>query len=101
MASPTPRPVTRALTSVGDHLRGWRRLHGLTLEVVADRAGVSTSTLRRIEAGDGASLEHVLRVARALGVMDSWVAAVDPLASDVGRLRAEELLDAPRARRRR
>jgi hypothetical protein len=34
----------------------------------------------------------VLRVARALGVLDSLVAALDPYATDEGRLRSEEAL---------
>jgi hypothetical protein len=46
----------------------------------------------RLENGEGASLENVLRVARALGVLDSLVAALDPYATDVGRLRSEEAL---------
>jgi hypothetical protein len=46
----------------------------------------------RLENGDGASLENVLRVARALGVLDSLVTALDPYATDVGRLRSQEAL---------
>jgi hypothetical protein len=46
----------------------------------------------RIESGAGASLESVLRVARALGVLDQIASAVDPYATEVGRLRSEEAL---------
>jgi len=46
----------------------------------------------RLERGEGATLENVLRVARALGVLDVLTGALDPYASDVGRLRAEESL---------
>jgi len=46
----------------------------------------------RIESGTGASLESVLRVARALGVLDQLASALDPYATDVGRLRSEEVL---------
>ncbi|MCH8612786.1 helix-turn-helix domain-containing protein [Arsenicicoccus dermatophilus] len=99
MTTPTPRPVLRALDRLGGSLRGWRTLQGLTIEQVAERAGVSTSTVKRIESGQGAALEATLRVARALGVLDDLVASVDPLGSDVGRLRAEELLPT-RGRRR-
>jgi hypothetical protein len=46
----------------------------------------------RLEHGEGASLENVLRVARALGVLDSLTEAIDPYSTDVGRLRSEEAL---------
>jgi hypothetical protein len=46
----------------------------------------------RLENGEGASMESMLRVARALGVLDSLVAALDPYSTDVGRLRSEEAL---------
>jgi hypothetical protein len=46
----------------------------------------------RVEGGDGGTLENVMRIARALGVLDQLVAALDPYATDVGRLRADELL---------
>ena len=71
----------------------WRRLRGLTAEEIADRAGISRATLSKLEAGTGGtSLENTLRVARALGVMNEIVAALDPLSTDIGRLRSEELL---------
>lgn len=87
-----PRPVARALADVGAHLATWRRLQRLTAEQVADRAGISRTTLSRLEAGSGASLENTLRVARALGVLDVIVDVLDPYTTDVGRLRADEEL---------
>ncbi|ADB35451.1 helix-turn-helix domain protein [Kribbella flavida DSM 17836] len=87
-----PRPVSRALADIGSHLATWRRLQQLTAGQVGDRAGVSRATVQRLEAGDGASLENTLRIARALGVMDLLVAAVDPYSTDVGRLRADQEL---------
>jgi hypothetical protein len=46
----------------------------------------------RLENGEGATMENLLRVARALGVLDQLVEAVDPYKTDVGRLRSEEAL---------
>ncbi|OIQ77738.1 hypothetical protein GALL_405700 [mine drainage metagenome] len=46
----------------------------------------------RLEKGEGASVENLLRIARGLGILDSLLAALDPYQSDVGRLRSEELL---------
>lgn len=37
-------------------------------------------------------MENLLRVARALGVLELLTKALDPYATDVGRLRAEEKL---------
>ena len=49
-------------------------------------------TLRRIETGHpGVSIGNVAQVLRALGILDQVVSAVDPLASDIGRLRAGRL----------
>lgn len=86
-ATPTPPAIGAALRDIGRHLTDWRLLGGLTQAQVADRAGVSLMTLRRIEDGAGASLENVLRVARALGVLDGVVSSLDPMATDIGRAR--------------
>lgn len=91
-SSPTPPAVRRAIREIGRHLADWRRLHGLSASQVADRAGTSIGTVYRIESGDGASLENILRVARALGVIEQVVAAVDPTTTDIGRARALESL---------
>lgn len=88
----TPTPVISGLRSIGGDLATWRRLRRLTIAQVADRAGVSRDTVMRLEKGEGASVEKLLRVARALGVLDSLVAALDPYLTDVGRLRSEESL---------
>lgn len=98
-ARPVPAPVTRGLRVLGEDLATWRKLRRLTVAEVADRAGVGTSTVLRLESGAGATLENTLRVARALGVLDLLTKAIDPYSTDVGRLRADEEL--PRRVRRR
>lgn len=90
---PTPAPVRRALGEVAEDIAAWRKLRSLTQAQVADRAGVGTTTLRRLERGDGGvSLENLLRVLRALGVLDDLLRGLDPYESDVGRLRSAERL---------
>jgi transcriptional regulator with XRE-family HTH domain len=88
----SPVAVAAARRRIGSDLAIWRRLRRLTAAQVADRAGVSRHTVMRLESGEGASLENVLRVARALGVLDLLAASIDPYATDVGRLRSEEAL---------
>lgn len=84
--------VERQAALFGERLRGWRLVLGLTAEQVAERSGISRVTLRKIETGDaGVAFENVLRVSRALGVLDVLVDSVDPLNSDLGRARAGEL----------
>lgn len=90
---PTQTPVRRALRQFGEDVATWRRLQRLTADQVADRAGVSRPTLYRLEHGEGKiSLENAFSIARALGLLDRLASAIDPYATDVGRLRSEEVL---------
>jgi transcriptional regulator with XRE-family HTH domain len=91
-ASRTPIAVANGQRRMGEDLATWRRLRRLTAAQVADRAGISRYTVMRLENGEGATMENLLRVARALGVLDQLVEAVDPYKTDVGRLRSEEAL---------
>ena len=55
-------------------------------------SGHHRDTLRKIEAGNpNVSFNSVTQVLRALGILDQLVDAADPLASDIGRLRAGRL----------
>ena len=90
---PTPVPVQRALRQFGEDIVAWRKLQRLTAAQVADRAGVNVGTLRSLEQGEGTtSLKNTFLVARALGLLDKLASALDPYATDVGRLRTEERL---------
>jgi transcriptional regulator with XRE-family HTH domain len=95
----TPTAVTRAQRVLGEDLCTWRKLRQLTAAEVANRAGVGVNTVLRLEKGEGATLENVLRVARAVGVLDLVTNSLDPYATDVGRLRSEQALPT-RVRRR-
>ena len=90
--SRTPIAVASGQRRIGEDLATWRRLRRLTAAQVADRAGISRYTVMRLENGEGATMENLLRVARALGVLDQLVEAIDPYQTDVGRLRSEEAL---------
>ena len=90
---PLPAGVRRALHGTGEDLSTWRKLRGLTQAQLADRAGVSRDTLVRLERGDGGvSIEKLLRIMRALGILDGFARALNPYETDVGRLRSEERL---------
>jgi transcriptional regulator with XRE-family HTH domain len=90
---PLPGGVRRALRNVAEDLSTWRKLRGLTQAQLADRADISRDTLIRLERGDGGvSIEKLMRVLRALGILDGLTQALDPYETDVGRLRASERL---------
>ncbi len=90
--SRTPIAVASGQRRLGEDLATWRKLRRLTVAQVADRAGISRYTVMRLESGAGATMENLLRVARALGVLELLVAALDPYETDVGRFRSEEAL---------
>lgn len=84
--------INEQLAAFGEHVRGWRMVLGLTAQQVSERAGITRDTLRRIEAGEpGVGFGKCAQVLRALGVLDQAIAAIDPLESDIGRLRAGNL----------
>ena len=84
--------IDRQVTEFGEHVRGWRMVLGLTAQQVSERAGITRDTLRKIESGNpNVSFNSVTQVLRALGILDQLVGAADPLASDIGRLRAGRL----------
>ena len=84
--------MVRQVTELGGHIDGWRMVLGLTAQQVAERADITRDTLRKIESGNpNVSFNSVAQVLRALGLLDRVVDAVDPLNSDIGRLRADRL----------
>jgi transcriptional regulator with XRE-family HTH domain len=90
---PAPAPVRRAQRSLAGSVTTWRKLRGLTQAQLAGRADVSRGVIQRIEAGDGGvSVENLLRILRALGIQQLLTDALDPLASDIGRMRADQEL---------
>lgn len=93
MVRPTSTKVIEANQEIGNQLRTWRKLQRLTLEQVADRAGIARSTLQRIEKGDGGvNFMAVLSTARALGILERVIAAFDPYETEFGRARADHAL---------
>lgn len=90
-----PAAIRRANRSLAEDIAAWRKLRGLTQAQLADRSGVGLATLARLEkGGGGASIENLLKVMRALGILDNALKALDPYETDIGRLRADQ--DLPR-----
>src|SRR5665213_2834167 len=90
---PNSVQTRRAAVDLGEHLRTWRKLLGLTGQQIAERAAITRQTLARLERGDtSVGLDVFLNVARALGQLDSVVDSIDPYETPFGRARAEESL---------
>ena len=90
----SPR-TSRDLRTLGRHITAARKIHGLTAELLAERAGITRPTLHRIEHGEGGvHVDAVLSVLRVLGAADAVVSAADPLNTDFGRLNADRAVRA-------
>lgn len=84
------RRTKRSASEIGENLRAWRKLLDLTSQQVADRAGISRPTLRKLENGDSVGQHVFLSVAQALGIADRIVEATNPWETDLGRMRSEQ-----------
>ncbi len=84
---------------LGESLRQWRIILGLSQELAAERANISMPTLRRVERGDpGVKMRSFLALVSILNLTERFVSAAEPLETDLGRLRAH-LLGRQRAKR--
>lgn len=65
------------LNRIGRHLKAVRLRQNVTQQSLADAAGVSLSSLKKIEGGRIASFDSLLRVLRTLGKLDVLQPLVD------------------------
>lgn len=93
MRRSSPFKTQQAASDIGAQLQSWRKLRGLTVQQVAERAGVTRQTVGRLERGDlSVGMEVFLNACRALGVLDRVVEATDPYETAFGRARADQSL---------
>ena len=64
------------LAALGERLAQRRLRRDLTQQQLADEAGVSRRTLVRLEAGESTQLTNLVRVLRALGLLENLPALV-------------------------
>lgn len=76
MLQPSYRTVEQLEAGFGDALRALRLDQNLDRITVAERAGVSESALKNLEAGRG-TIHTLVRVLRALG-REGWLDSVAP-----------------------
>lgn len=65
------------LGRIGNQMRSARLRQNITQQSLADAAGVSLSSLKKIEKGEIGSFESLLRVMRTLGKLDVLQPLVD------------------------
>ena len=83
----------RLQAELGENIRRWRRINGMSSSDLAERATVTRDTLRAIESGSAAPrLDSFMSVLIALGIADTLVEATDPFRSDAARARIDDLL---------
>ncbi|WP_329371985.1 helix-turn-helix domain-containing protein [Streptomyces sp. NBC_00669] len=63
---------------LGDNVRRYRRMAGLSQEQLADEAELSTGTIQKVEQGGSVRIETLHIIARALGIRTSQLLAEDP-----------------------
>lgn len=79
--------VEQLAHDIGERLSRIRLGRNLTQQALAAQAGISTRTLRRLEAGEGATLDTLIRVVRGLGLESHLEALLpDPGIQPVERL---------------
>lgn len=67
-ADPIPAPVEAELAEIARRIRQWRADSGLTLHKLAQRSGVATSTIQKVETLQMVpSVAVLLKIARGLG----------------------------------
>ncbi|WP_267245185.1 helix-turn-helix domain-containing protein [Streptomyces sp. PR69] len=71
-------------TGLADNIRKYRRTGGLSQEGLAEAAGLSLSTVRKVEQGGDVRVETLHALARALGVSTSALFATEAPRSVVG-----------------
>jgi len=94
-----PIPVKRALRKLGEDLRDARRRRRIPVQILAERASISRTSLNKVEKGDpGVSMGIYARVLFVLGLVDR-IADLADVRSDALGLALEEA-DLPQRIRR-
>ena len=88
-----PIPAMRALRKVGRDINDARRRRRVTIQLMAERAGVSTATIRKIEKGDPTtSMGGYSSVLFVLGMVERLGDLVDAAHDLTGRQLSDEKL---------
>ena len=95
MKNSTKLPITviKALRKVGQDINDARRRRRVTIKLMAERAGISRTTIGKIEKGDGAtSIGSYASVLFVLGMENRLLSLVDAASDLIGRRLEDEKL---------
>jgi transcriptional regulator with XRE-family HTH domain len=88
-----PIPAMKALRKMGQDINDARRRRRITISLMAERAGLSRTTIGKIEKGDGAtSMGGYASVLFVLGMIDRLGDLVDAVHDLTGRQLTDEQL---------
>lgn len=86
-------PIVRAIAKLGEDVSRARRRRRLTRASLAERSGISVSTLKRLEHGDGSvALENFARTLQVLGELERLTNLLDSGTDELGILLMDEHL---------
>ena len=92
-SAPPPIPVRRALHKLAHDIRDARRRRRIPVAILAQRASISRTTLRKVETGDpGVSIGNYAAVLFALGMIERLADLAEPKNDTVGQALEEEHL---------
>ncbi len=90
---PLSPAIDRSIKKLGSDVSKARRRRRLTRASLAERSGVSVSTLKRLEAGDASvALENFARVMQVFGELDRFAQLLDSGADELGIVLMDEQL---------
>lgn len=84
--SSLPIPVKRVLRKLGSDIRDARKRRRIPMELMAERARISRTTLTKVEKGDeSVALGIYASVLHALGLVEGLAKLADPVSDEIGR----------------
>ncbi len=88
-----PIPAKRALKKLGGDIQYARKRRRIPMELAAERASISRTTLSKIEKGDeGVSIGAYAKVLFVLGLVDRLADLAEPGSDELGSLLEAEKL---------
>ena len=85
----TPSEIGNIL---GERLKAQRLVLNLTQATLAEKAGIGVSTVARIESGQGGTLDNIIRLAIALGMINHFAELFENVPANIEEVIAKQNL---------